>query len=330
MPQLTSLPMKAIVYRTYGSPDVLQLEETAVPTPTDDHVLIRVHAAGVNPYDWRVMRGSPSFMRLGLGLRRPKEIRLGIDVAGVVETVGRSVTRFKAGDAVFGACRGAFAEYACASEAAIVAKPANVTFEQAGAVAIAGYTALQALRNRGGVASGAHVLINGASGGVGTFAVQIAKSFGAHVTGVSSARNGDLIRSLGADRVIDYAQEDFTRGSERYDLVLDCHATHPVRACARMLTPRGRYIIVGAPGQGLFGPLRPILRAMVLAPLLRRKLTTVVAKPNSEDLARLAELMKAGTLTPVVDRRFRLQEVREAISYVEQGHARGKVVITVA
>ena len=322
--------MKAIVYRTYGSPNVLHVEETATPTPTDDQVLIRIRAASVNPYDWHFMRGSPYIMRMLSGLTRPKDIRVGVDFAGVVQTVGSRVTRFKPGDAVFGGCRGAFAEYACAAGASIVAKPANVTFEQAAAVAVAGYTALQGLRDHGRIQRGHNVLINGASGGVGTFAVQIAKSFGARVTGVCSSRNLDLVRSLGADCVIDYTREDFTSGSDRYDVVLDCHASRPLRACAGILAPTGRYIIVGAPGGGLFGPLRVAVKAFALAPFVGRTLRMMMAKPNHDDLAFIADLMEAGAVTPVIDRSYRLDDVPDAIGYLEQGHAQGKVVITVA
>src|SRR5947199_9570287 len=322
--------MEAIVCRTYGSPNVLHLEETAKPTPTDDQVLIRVRAGSVNPYDWHFMRGSPYIMRLLSGRTRPKDIRLGVDVAGVVETVGNKVTRFKPGDAVFGGCRGAFAEYACAADTSIVAKPANVTFEQAATVAIAGYTALQGLRDHGKIQRGHNVLVNGASGGVGTFAVQIAKSFGARVTGVCSTRNVDLVHSLGAHRVIDYTRAACTTGSDRYDIVLDCHASRPLLACAGILAPHGRYIILGAPGGGLLGPLRVGVKAFALAPFVRRTLTMMMAKPNQDDLAFVADLMKTGAVTPVLDRSYRLDEVPNAIRYLEQGHARGKVVITVA
>jgi NADPH:quinone reductase-like Zn-dependent oxidoreductase len=322
--------MKAIVCRTYGSPNVLHVEETATPTPVDDQVLVRVRAASVNPYDWHFMRGSPFIMRMMSGLTRPKDIRVGVDVAGVVETVGSRVARFKPGDAVFGGCHGAFAEYACAADASIVMKPPNVTFEQAATVAVAGYTALQGLRDQGRIQRGHHVLVNGASGGVGTFAVQIAKSFGARVTGVCSTRNRDLVHSLGADRVIDYTREDFTTGSARYDIVLDCHASRPLLACAGILAPAGRYIIVGAPGGGLFGPLRVAVKALALAPFVKQTLTMMMAKPNQDDLAFLAGLMETGAVTPVIDRGYPLDDVPDAIRYLEQGHARGKVVIAVA
>jgi NADPH:quinone reductase-like Zn-dependent oxidoreductase len=322
--------MKAIVCRTYGSPDVLHLEETSTPTPADDQVLVRIRAASVNPYDWHLMRGSPYIMRMLSGLTRPKDIRVGVDVAGVVEAVGSKVARFKPGDAVFGGCRGAFAEYACAADTSVVTKPPDVTFEQAATVAIAGYTALQGLRDHGRIQRGHSVLVNGASGGVGTFAVQIAKSFGARVTGVCSTRNLELVQSLGADRVIDYTREDFTTGSDRYDIVLDCHASRPLLACAGILAPAGRYIIVGAPGGGLFGPLRLAVKAYVLAPFVKQTLTMMMAKPNQDDLAFIADMMKTGVVKPVIDRTYRLDEAPDAIRYLEQGHARGKVVIAVA
>jgi NADPH:quinone reductase-like Zn-dependent oxidoreductase len=320
--------MKAIVCRTYGPPDVLRVEEMARPTPSDNQVLIRVRAASINPLDWHLMRGSPYAMRVSSGLARPKDPRLGVDVAGVVEMVGSKVTSFRAGDAVFGGCRGAFADFACAGETSIVMKPANVTFEQAAAVAIAGCTALQGLRDKGGIQRGHDVLINGASGGVGTFAVQIAKSSGARVTGVCSTRSLDLVRSLGADRVIDYTREDFTRGSDRYDIVLDCHASGSILACARILRPAGRYVIVGLPGRGLMGPLRAAVKAFALAPLVRRTLTMMMAKASQDDLAFIADLMQRDALAPAIDRLYCLDDVPEAIRYVEQGHARGKVVIS--
>ena len=322
--------MRAIVYRTYGSPDVLHVEETATPAPTDDQVLIQVRAASVNPYDWHFMRGSPYVMRIASGLTRPKDIRVGVDIAGVVETAGSKVTRFKPGDAVFGGCRGAFAEYACAADTSIALKPTNLTYEQVATVAVAGYTALQGLRDTGKIQRGHNVLINGASGGVGTFAVQIAKSLGARVTGVCSTGNLDLVHSLGADRVIDYTQEDFTTGSDRYDIVLDCHASRPMLACAGILAPTGSYVIVGAPGGGVIGPLGAAVKAFLLAPFVRRTLKMMMAKPNRDDLAFIVDLMKTGAVTPTIDRRYRLDQVPEAIRYVEQGHARGKVVIAVA
>jgi NADPH:quinone reductase-like Zn-dependent oxidoreductase len=321
--------MKAIVYYRYGSPDVLKCEEIEKPTPAEDEVLIKVRAASVNPYDWHFMRGTPYFVRIPAGLLKPKDRRLGVDVAGWVEAVGRSVTKFKPGDEVFGVSRGAFAEYACASESALVMKPANVTFEQAASVPIAALTALQGLRDKGQIQPGQKVLINGAAGGVGTFAVQIAKSFGADVTGVCSTRNVEMVRSIGADRVIDYAQQDFTSSGQLYDLIFDCVGNHLFSACKRVLNPKGTYIAVGGPsGRWMIGPLARLITALVLSRFASQKLVMVLAKPNKEDLTIMHHLMKARKVTPVIDKRYKLSEVPEAIRYLEEGHARGKVVIT--
>jgi NADPH:quinone reductase-like Zn-dependent oxidoreductase len=321
--------MKAIVYYNYGPPDVLKYEEIKKPTAGDDEVLVRVRAASVNPLDWHFMRGTPYFVRIMTGLRRPKVTRLGVDVAGQVEAVGRNVTQFKPSDEVFGTCRGAFAEYACTSESALVMKPDNVTLEQAASVPIAAFTALQGLRDKGQIQPGQRVLINGAAGGVGTFAVQIAKSFGADVTGVCSTRNVDMVRSLGADRVIDYTQEDFTKGTERYDLIFDSVGNHSLLACRRVLNPKGTYIAVGGPSsRWMIGPLASAITAPVLSRFVDRKFVTFLAKRSKEDLTTMHELMEAGKVTPVIDKRYRLSEVPEAIRYLEEGHARGKVVIT--
>ncbi|MFI5166110.1 MAG: NAD(P)-dependent alcohol dehydrogenase [Thermoanaerobaculales bacterium] len=321
--------MKAIVYRRYGSPDVLRYEEVDRPTAGDDEVLIRVRAASLNPLDWHFMRGTPYFLRMLAGLRKPKDTRLGVDVAGQVEAVGRNVTQFKPGDDVFGSCRGAFAEYACTSESALVVKPNTVTFEQAAAVSVAARTALQALRDKGRIQPGQRVLINGAAGGVGTFAVQIAKSFGADVTGVCSTRNVEMVRSIGADQVFDYTQEDFTKSGQRYDLILDCAGNHSLSACRRALTPKGIYVGVGGPsGPWMIGPLASAITASVLSRFMRQKMLMVLTRPSKEDLTMLAELIEARKVTPVIDRRYSLSEVPEAIRYLEQGHARGKVVIT--
>jgi NADPH:quinone reductase-like Zn-dependent oxidoreductase len=320
--------MKAVVYRRFGPPEVLQFEDVEKPTPRDDEVLIRVRAASVNPLDWRLVKGEPYLARLMMGIPRPKVMRPGVDVAGELEAVGRSVTRFRPDDAVFGTCRGAFAEYGCASESALVTKPANVTFEQAAAVPVAAYTALQALRNKGRVRPGQKVLVNGASGGVGTFTVQIAKAFGAEVTGVCSTRNVEMVRSIGADHVIDYTQEDFTRGGRRYDLIIDNAGNHPLSACRRALEPSGTYVMVGGPYRGWIDFLARLIQVPVLSRLSSQKLTMVMAKGNQEDLALLRDLMAEGKITPVIDRRYALSEVPEAISYLEEGHARGKVVIT--
>jgi NADPH:quinone reductase-like Zn-dependent oxidoreductase len=321
--------MKAFVYYSYGSPDVLRCEEIEKPTARDNEVLIKVRAAAVNPLDWHFMRGTPYFLRLLAGLRKPKITRLGVDVAGRVEAVGRNVSQFKPGDEVFGACRGALAEYVCTSESAVVMKPDDVTFEQAASINAAALTALQGLRNKGKIQPGKKVLINGAAGGVGTFAVQIAKSFGADVTGVCSTRNVDMVRSIGADRVIDYTQENFTKGGRRYDLILDCVGNHSLSACRRVLNPKGIYVAVGVPsGRWMIGVLARTMIALVLSRFASRKLVMVLTKSSKEDLKMLRELMEARKVAPVIDRCYGLSEVPEAIRYLEQGHARGKVVIT--
>ncbi len=322
--------MKAIVYHNYGSPDVLKCEAIEKPTPGDDEVLIRVRAASVNPLDWHFMRGTPYFVRIIAGLRKPKVTRLGVDVAGQVEAVGRNVTQFKPGDAVFGSCRGAFAEYVCTSESALVTKPDNVTFERAASVPVAAFTALQGLRDKGHIRPGQKVLINGAAGGVGTFAVQIAKSFGADVTGVCSTRNVDMVRSIGADQVIDYTEQDLAKSGQRYDLFFDCVGNHSLSACRRVLNPKGTYIAVGGPsGRWMIGPLARLITALVLSRFVSQKCVPFLARPNKEDLAIMHDLMEAGKVTPVIDKCYRLSEVPEAIRYLEEGHARGKVVITV-
>jgi NADPH:quinone reductase-like Zn-dependent oxidoreductase len=326
-------PMKAIVYCDYGLPN-LKLEEVEKPVPHDDQILVKVRAASVNPYDWHFVEGTPKIMRvMGVGLRKPKDTRLGVDFAGTVEAVGKNVTQFKPGDDVFGGKGGAFAEYVCRSaEGAVALKPANLTFEEAASVNIAGITALQALRDKGKVQPGQKVLINGASGGVGTFAVQIAKSFGADVTGVCSTRNVDLVRSLGADQVIDYTKEDFTKGAQRYDVILDNVANHSLLECRRVLKPNGIYVLIGGGGpneQGLIGPLANPVKAMLLSPFVSQKMGMMMAEPRQKDLTILGDLMQAGKVKPVIDRTYKLSEVPEAIRYLEEGHARGKVVITV-
>ena len=321
--------MKAVVYHNYGSPDVLKCEEIEKPTAGDNEVLIKVRAASVNPLDWHFMRGTPYVVRIMAGLLKPKVTRLGVDVAGQVEAVGRNVTQFKPGDEVFGACRGAFAEYACTAESALVMKPDNVTFEQAASVQVAALTALQGLRDKGRIQAGQKVLINGAAGGVGTFAVQIAKSFGAEVTGVCSTRNVDMVRSIGADRVIDYTQQDFTKTGQRYDLFFDCFANHSLSACRRVLNPKGIYIAVGGPSGSTIGILAGWITALVWSWFVSQKFVTFMARSNKEDLTILRELMATGKVTPVIDRRYKLSEVPEAVRYLEEGHARGKVIITV-
>ena len=312
--------MKAIVCRNYGSPDVLKYEEIEKPTPGDDEVLIKVRAASVNPRD-RLFRGTSYIVRILTGMRKPKDTRLGVDLAGQVEAVGRNVTGFKLGDEVFGSCRGAFAEYACTSESALVVKPENVTFEQAASVSVAARTALQGLRDKGHIQPGQKVLINGAAGGVGTFAVQIAKSFGADVTSVCSTRNVEMVRSIGADRVIDYTQEDFTKGTQRYDLIFDCVGNHSLSACRRVLNPNGICVLVGAPHK-VWIVLTRALKALVLSRFISQNFVMFIARRSKEDLTIMHDLMKAGKVTPVIDKRYRLSEVPNAIRYLEEGHAR--------
>ena len=328
-------PMKAIVYCDYGLAN-LKLEEVEKPVPNDDQILVRVRAASVNPYDWHFIEGTPKIMRaMGVGLRKPKDTRVGVDFAGTVEAVGKNPAaagQFKPGDEVFGGKGGAFADYVCPRAGRAVAlKPANITFEQAAAVNIAGITALQALRDKGKVQSGQKVLINGASGGVGTFAVQIAKSLGADVTGVCSTRNVDLVRSLGADHVIDYTKEDFTKSGQRYDVILDNVGTQPLLSFRRALIPKAKYVMIGGGGpndQGLIGPLFRPIKAMLLSPFVSQEMGMFMADTNQKDLAILADLMQSGKVKPVIDRTYKLSEVPAAIAYLEQGHARGKVVIT--
>src|SRR5437660_5167951 len=326
-------PMKAIVYCDYGLSN-LKLEEIEKPTPTDDQILVKVRAASVNPYDWHFVEGTPKIMRMmGVGLRKPKDTRLGVDFAGTVEAVGKSVTTFKPGDDVFGGKGGAFAEYVCRrAEGAVALKPANITFEQAASVNIAGITALQGLRDKGKVQPGQKVLINGASGGVGTFAVQIAKSFGADVTGVCSTRNLELVRSLGADHVIDYAKQNFTKGDQKYDVILDNVANHSLSECRRILNPNGKYVMIGGGGPNdsrWIGPFGRVINTMILSPFVSQKMGMMMADANQKDLTILADMMQSGKMKPVIDRTYKLSEVPAAIAYVEQGHARGKVVITV-
>jgi NADPH:quinone reductase-like Zn-dependent oxidoreductase len=325
-------PMKAIVYHEYGTADVLHLEQTERPVPKDNQVLIKVRAASVNPLDWHYMRGTPYIMRIaGSGMRKPKDPRMGADVAGVVEAVGKNVTDFKVGDEVFGTSGGAFAEYAVASR--VAHKPANITFEQAAAVPIAGITALQGLRDRGKIQAGQKVLINGASGGVGTFAVQIAKSYGAEVTGVCSTRNVDMVRSLGADHVIDYTKEDFTSGARRYDLIFDTVGNHSLSELRRVMVPKGVYVGIGGGGPedgGVLGPMWSPVKMFFYSPFVSQQFGTFLADISKPDLAVLAELMEAGKLKAVIDRAYPLSETPDAIRYLEAGHARGKVVIAVA
>ena len=318
--------MKAITYTDYGPPDVLQCAEMAKPAPGDNEVLIRIRAASVNPLDWRLMSGRPLLVRFMIGgLRKPKVTRPGVDAAGQVEAVGRNITQFKPGDDVFGSCRGAFAEYGCTSERALVMKPANVTFEQAASVPVAAITALQGLRDKGCIQRGRKVLVDGASGGVGTFAVQIAKSFGAEVTAVCSTKNVDTARSIGADQVIDYTREDFTQSGQRYDLIIAANAYHSIFDYRRALSQDGIYVMAG-------GGWPQILQAMLLGPLLSligsKKMCFFIAKLNKTDLVLLRDFLEAGTIVPVIDRRYTLSDAAEALRYLAEGHARGKVVIT--
>jgi NADPH:quinone reductase-like Zn-dependent oxidoreductase len=324
--------VKAILYRAYGSPDVLQCEEVEKPAPGDNDVLIKVRAASVNPLDWHQVRGKPYVMRVMGGLRQPKvATRLGVDVAGEVEAVGKSVTQFKPGDPVFGGWLrlGAFAEYVCAPEsAALLVKPDHLTFDQAASVPVAGFTALQGVRDKAHIQPGRKILVNGAAGGVGTFAVQIAKSFGADVTGVCSTRNVDMVRSLGADRVVDYTREDFTGSGPRYDAVFDCVGNRSLSEFTRVLHPNGVCVIAAGPDGLWLGPLTRFIEALARSPFASQKLLPFIARPNKDDLRAMVELMSAGKVTPVIDRTYTLAEVPEAVRYVEQGHARGKVVIT--
>jgi NADPH:quinone reductase-like Zn-dependent oxidoreductase len=319
--------MKAITYTRYGPPDVLQLKDVEKPTPKDDEVLIRIHAASVNAYDWHFLTADIFLIRLmGGGLLKPKSTRIGADVAGRVEAVGKNVKQFRPDDDVFGMVRGGFAEYTCALENALVLKPSNLSFEEAAAVPMAAVTALQGLRDEGQIQAGQKVLINGASGGVGTFAVQIARSFGAEVTAVCSTRNVDQARALGADHVIDYTKEDFTQSGQQYDLILAANGYHPLSAYKRALTPKGIYVMAG-------GSLTQIFQAMLMGSWMSetggRKMRGVSAKRSQTDLAFLKELLEAGKVVPVIDRRYPLEGAAEALRYLGEGHARGKVIITV-
>lgn len=322
--------MQAISYRCYGSPDVLEFAAVERPDPAADQVLVKVRAAAVNPLDWHFMRGSPYFMRLMSGIGSPDDTRLGVDFAGTVVAVGGSVTRFQPGDEVFGGANGAFAEYVLVRESGAVAlKPANVSFEDAASVPVAAVTALQALRDKGNLEAGQKVLINGASGGVGTFAVQIAKAYGAEVTGVCSTRNVEMIRSLGADHVFDYTREDYTESDRRFDLIIDNVGNHSLLANRRVLADDGILVIVGAPKGNWIRPLMRPIKAMLLSPFVSQDFIMILAQLTGQDLATLADLMQSGKVTPVIDRSYGLDEVRDAIRYSEQGHARGKILVTV-
>jgi NADPH:quinone reductase-like Zn-dependent oxidoreductase len=318
--------MKAIVKRRYGSPDVLELDEVDKPQLTDGSVLVRVRATSINAHDWHMLRGKPYLARLSEGLRRPKERTLGLDVAGIVEDVGASVTHVKPGDAVFGSRYGAFAEYV--SGRTMVPMPVGLTFEQAAAIPTAGQTALQGLRDHGDLEPGQRVLINGAGGGVGTFAVQIAKALGAEVTAVTNSLNVEMIGSIGADEVIDYTREDFTRGKARYDLILDIGGNHRLSALRRALAADGRVVMVAPqPGQWI-GPVVRVIGAVVTTRLGARPARAFLAEPSRDDLLVLKGLVEAGKIAPVIERTYSFEEIPDAIRHVEGGHARGKVVIT--
>ena len=323
--------MKAIVLRSYGSPDVLQYEDIEKPIAAADEVLVKVRAASVNPLDWRLVRGEPCVIRAATGLRKPKSARVGADVAGVVEAVGINVNQFRPGDSVFGAIGtspGAFAEYVCAKEDALVLKPENLTFEQAAAVPVAALTALQGLR-KGQLQAGQTILINGAAGGVGTFSVQIAKSWGARVTGVCSTRNVEMVRSIGADDVIDYTREDFTASAMRYDLIFDCMGNRSLSACRSVMSKEGTYVIVGGPSGRCVGPLGSLLKPLLLSPFVSQRMVACMSRQSNADLLILKALIESNKVRPVIDRTYALSEVAQALRYSEEGHARGKVVITI-
>lgn len=321
--------MKAIVQDKYGPPDVLHVGEIDKPVPEDDEVLVQVHAAALHIGDWMLMMGTPYVMRIGTGLRKPRKSVPGFDVSGRVEAVGKNVKGFQPGDEVFGDCNGSCAEYTSVAEDKLALKPAELTFEQAAAVPVSGVTALRGIRDEGKVEAGQKVLINGASGGVGTFAVQIAKSLGAEVTGVCSTGNVEMVRSLGADHVIDYTQEDFTQGDERYDLILDNVASHSFAECRRALTPTGTHIPNSGRSDGRwFGAFGRMAKAMLVSLFVRQQGRPFVAPVKKKELVELKELLEAGKVTPVIDRTYPLSETAAAMDYVGQGHASGKTVIT--
>ena len=330
-PPAGAVLMKSVVQGCYGSPDVLKVADVAKPVPGPDEVLVKVHAASVNPLDWHYLEGTPYIVRIDRGFGKPEDPRLGVDFAGTVEAVGRDVRRLKVGDEVFGGKIGAFGEYVTVrEERAVTTKPRNVTFEQAAAVPVAAITALQALRDTGKIRAGQKVLINGASGGVGTYAVQLAKAFGAEVTGVCSTKNLELVRSLGADHVIDYTREDFTKGSEHYDVILDTVSTHSPLEYRRVMAPKGIYVMVGSTETGhWFGFFVKPIEGMLLSPFVGQHFNMMLAQLNRKDLATLADLMQSGKLTSVIDRRYPLSDTAEAMRYLEKGHARGKVVLDV-
>ncbi|MBI5106520.1 MAG: NAD(P)-dependent alcohol dehydrogenase [Solirubrobacterales bacterium] len=321
--------MRAVVQRAYGAPDVLELRDVEVPPARDGEVLVRVRAAGLNIGDWHLLRGIPYVMRIVFGLRRPRKRIPGMDLAGEVEAIGAGVTGLRPGDAVFGWGRGVFAEYASVPAANVMATPSGLSFEEAAAVGDSAFTALIAVRDQGRVAPGDAVLINGASGGVGTFAVQLAKTFGAEVTAVCSTGTADLVTSLGADHVIDYTREDFTRNGRQYDVMLDLIGSHSLAASRRALTPRGAYVLVGVKDMGRWFGMARQFKALCTAPFVRQKMRVFVCKHTRADLTVLKELVEAGDVRPVIDQRYDLAQVREAFAGLGRGHARGNTVITV-
>ncbi len=323
--------MKALVYNCYGGPEVLAYTDVEKPVPAADEVLVRVIAAGVNPLDWHYMRGEPYVMRaMGIGIGAPLDSRMGVDFAGVVESVGMSVTEYQPGDEVFGGGPGAFAEYLVVPEdRGIAKKPANISFEQAASVGIAGVSAMQALRDYGKLQSGQKVLINGASGGVGTFAVQIAKIMGAEVTGVCSTRNVDMVKAIGADHVIDYKNENYLESGEQYDLIVDMVGNHPLLSNRDVLTPDGKFVIVGGASGNWLGPIARPVGAAIISPFVEQEFTMILAHLTKDDVQALADLMESGQLTPVIDRHYELSEVADAIEYSETGRARGKIIIDI-
>ena len=320
--------MRAITYQRYGSPDVLELVEVAKPAPKPDEVVVRVHAASVNPLDWHFMRGSPAPVRLMTGLFRPRDGRLGRDLSGVVEAVGAQVTGFQEGQEVFGAAPGALAEFVAARADRLVSKPGRISFEQAAAAPVAGLTALQALRDKAGLRPEQKVLVIGAAGGVGTFAVQIAKATGAAVTGVCSSRNVEMVASLGAERVVDYTREDFAKGEWRYDVILDCIGDRSLSDYRRAMTTGGVHVGVGGSG-GTVKMVLDFLKVRAVSPFVSQRFVSFIASLNAEDLDVLAKLMEDGKVTPVIDRSYPLERTEDAIRHVETGHARGKVLVAI-
>ncbi len=322
--------MKAIVYERYGSPDVLELKEVDKPVPKDNEVLVKIHAASVNAADWHLLRADPFLVRLAMGFFKPRNKILGADIAGTVEAIGKDVKQFKIGDEVFGDISGCgfggFAEYICAREDVLAFKPTNLTFEEAAAVPLAAVTALQALKNKGKITSGQNILINGASGGVGTFAAQIAKSFGAHVTAVCSAANVDMVRELGADEVIDYTKEDFTKNGKQYDLILAANGYHPISDYKRALSAKGIYVMTGGSNKQLF---EAMVKGSFTSARGGKTMGNMLARPNQQDLMFIKELIEKSKIKPVIDRRYKLSEVPDAIRYIEAGHAKGKVVVLI-